>query len=94
MTPRQSQALKFVQDFWEKEGYAPSYDEIRIALGAKSKSSIASLINRLESRGWLTKTRGLARSIRLTDGSLGGEMSSDIPSPPTQNSSEQVPWDA
>lgn len=65
MTPRQKECLDFISKFWKKHGYAPSYDNIKDALGAKSKSSVAALVTKLEGRGYIQRTPNLARSIRV-----------------------------
>ena len=65
MTPRHKECLDFIGAFWADKGYAPSYDEIREALGAKSKSSVAALVTKLEERGYIQRMPNLARSIRL-----------------------------
>ncbi len=88
MTPRQAETLSIVRNYWADHGYAPSYDEIREALKAKSKSSVASLVGCLVERGYLTKTKGLARSLRLTDKSP--DTPDKIPEAPTDK--EAVPW--
>jgi len=65
MTPRHKECLDFIGAFWADKGYAPSYEEIRNALGAKSKSSVAALVVKLEERGYIRRMPNLARSIRL-----------------------------
>ena len=64
MTPRQKQALDFIKKFWQDNGYAPSYEEMKEGLGMKSKSSVAAVIDRLEERGFIVRVPNLARSIR------------------------------
>lgn len=65
MTPRQKQCLDYIQRYWDEHGYAPSYNDIREALSAKSKSSVAALIEQLVQRGYVTRTPHLARSIQV-----------------------------
>jgi len=65
MTPNLKSCLDFISVFWKDNGYAPSYEEIKVGLGAKSKSSVAALVKRLEERGYITRMPNLARSIRL-----------------------------
>jgi len=55
MTPRHKECLDFIGAFWAEKGYAPSYDEIKDALGAKSKSSVAALVTKLEERGYIQR---------------------------------------
>ncbi|MBC8159548.1 MAG: hypothetical protein H8E94_09490 [Alphaproteobacteria bacterium] len=65
MTPRHKECLDFIKTFWEEKGYAPSYDEIRVALGAKSKASVSGLLSKLEGRGYIKRIPNLARSVRV-----------------------------
>ena len=65
MTPRHKECLDFIREFWDVYGYAPSYDEIREALGAKSKASVSGLLSKLEERGYIKRIPNLARSVRV-----------------------------
>jgi len=76
MTPRQKQVLDYIGAFWAEKGWAPSFDEIKDHMGVKSKSSVASILMRLEKRGYITRTKNLARSIKV------------VP----QEDSKEVPW--
>lgn len=67
MTLKQKHCLDFIRSYWTDNGYAPSFDEIRIGLALKSKASIAGLVANLEERGYLERIPNLARSIRLVD---------------------------
>jgi len=60
-----SACLKFISAFWAEHDYAPSYDEIKKNLGAKSKGSVSELVSKLEARGYIERTPNLARSIRV-----------------------------
>ncbi len=91
MTPRQKMVLEFIKSYWAENGYAPSYDNIKDGLGAKSKSSIAALIDRLERRGYITRIPRIARSIRVTkDGKAVTQGSAQ--SPETAGAKSDVPW--
>jgi len=70
MTPRQKECLDFIRTFWTDKGYAPSYEEIRRALGAGSKASVADLVSKLEERGYIKRMPKHARSIRLVEAAL------------------------
>ena len=65
MTPRHKECLDFIAEYWRENGFAPSFDEIREGLGAKSKSSVSSLVSQLERRGHVTRIPNLARSVRV-----------------------------
>ena len=65
MTPRMSACLKFILAYWAEHEYAPSYDDIKVGLGAKSKGTVSALVTKLEERGYIERTPNLARSIRV-----------------------------
>lgn len=91
LTPRQKQVLEFIKLYWKDNGYAPSYDNIKDGLGAKSKSSIAALIDRLERKGYITRIPQIARSIRVTED--GKAVTQEVAqSPETPGTEPDVPW--
>ena len=63
-----SACLKFISAYWAENDYAPSYDDIREGLGAKSKGTVSELVSKLEARGYIERTPNLARSIRVVSG--------------------------
>jgi len=65
MTPKQRYCLDFIREYWTLNGYAPSFDDIREAIGASSKSSVASMVAALERRGFISRVPRSARSIRV-----------------------------
>jgi len=66
LTEKQLKLFKFVKDYINKNTISPSYDEMTMAMGLKSKCGIAHKINQLEQRGWLKKLPGKSRSIQIT----------------------------
>ena len=64
-TERQVDLLVFVRDYQRRHGHAPSFEEIRKALGFKSKSSINILAGQLKKRGAVDYLRGVHRSLRI-----------------------------
>lgn len=63
---RGCQVLAFVRDTIEHEGTAPSYGQIRDALGFQHKGHVHHVIVRLEKRGLLSRVgAGHVRRIRL-----------------------------
>ena len=44
---------------------SPSFEEMKIALGLKSKSGIHRLINALEERGFIKRLHNKARAIKI-----------------------------
>jgi len=53
LTPRQRAAYDFIRSFSERNGFAPSFDEIRRHLRLASLNSVAKLIAQLRRRGAL-----------------------------------------
>ena len=51
LTRKQIELLKLIHDRMEKDGVAPSFDEMKDALDLRSKSGIHRLITALEERG-------------------------------------------
>lgn len=64
-TGRQVDLLVFVGDYQRQFGYAPSFEEIRMALGFKSKSSINGLVGQLKEGGAVACLPGVHRSLRI-----------------------------
>ncbi len=65
LTPRQSELLMFIHQCQQQDGITPSYDEMRIAIGLKSKSGIYQLITGLEKRGYLKRMVNRARALEI-----------------------------
>lgn len=72
LTAKQHQLLRFIHERLEASGISPSFDEMKEALGLKSKSGIHRLITALEERGFIRRLPNKARALevlRLPDGS-------------------------
>ena len=65
MTPKQSALFNFIRDYSEKNGYAPSFDEMKDFMGLKSKSGIHRLLKELENQNILTKQPHQTRGVIL-----------------------------
>lgn len=63
LTRRQHDCLQFIEEFTAKHSISPSYYEIMLELGLKSKSGVYRLIHALEERGYISLLRGRARAI-------------------------------
>jgi SOS-response transcriptional repressor LexA len=63
LTTKQREAYEWIKAYIENEGGSPSYDEIMLGIGLKSKSGVSSLCNGLKDRGWIDFKPNLARSI-------------------------------
>ena len=71
LTRKQQELLIFINERLKQGGVSPSFDEMKEALGLKSKSGIHRLITGLEERGFIRRLAHRARAlevIRLPDG--------------------------
>lgn len=71
LTAKQHKLLYFIHERLEETGISPSFDEMKEALGLKSKSGIHRLIMALEERGFIRRLPNKARALeilRLPDG--------------------------
>ena len=74
LTKKQLDLLEFIQKRVKRDGVPPSFDEMKEALGLRSKSGIHRLITALEERGYIHRLAHRARAlevVRLPE-SLGG----------------------
>ncbi len=67
LTPRQKDALSFISGFIDGNGYAPTDSEITRGMGLGSTKSAHLHTNALIDKGYLTRTEGKRRSLKLTD---------------------------
>ncbi|NVJ70108.1 MAG: transcriptional repressor LexA [Alphaproteobacteria bacterium] len=65
LTAKQNQLLQFIQERLATSGVSPSFDEMKDALGLKSKSGVHRLINALEERGFIRRMANRARAIEI-----------------------------
>ena len=72
MTPRQAELLRIVERHIMATGMAPTYDEMRDALGVSGKSVVHGLIDELIGDGRLIRRPGKARGLDLAPRSDGG----------------------
>lgn len=71
LTRKQKELLLLIRDRLAVDGVPPSFDEMKDALGLKSKSGIHRLITGLEERGFIKRLAHRARAleiVRLPDG--------------------------
>ncbi len=59
LTAKQHELLHFIQERLDASGISPSFEEMKEALGLKSKSGIHRLISALEERGFLSAANDL-----------------------------------
>src|SRR5690606_16436263 len=75
LTRKQRELLQFIQDRLGETGVSPSFDEMKDALGLKSKSGVHRLITGLEERGFIRRLPHRARALevmRLAEDQVGG----------------------
>lgn len=63
LTPKQKRLLDFIADFVDREGYAPSYAEMKDALHLASLATIHKHIEALEERKYVRRSFNHSRSI-------------------------------
>jgi SOS-response transcriptional repressor LexA len=66
MTRKQAELLSYIETYMMAERVAPSFEEMKVALGLKSKSGVARLISALEERGLIRRLANRARSLEVT----------------------------
>jgi repressor LexA len=65
LTRKQIELLDFIRTRIDAEGVPPSFDEMKEALGLKSKSGIHRLITALEERGFIKRMAHRARALDI-----------------------------
>lgn len=65
LTKKQLQLLLHIHTKLQENGVSPSFDEMKEALGLKSKSGIHRLISALEERGFLRRLPNRARALEV-----------------------------
>ena len=65
LTRKQKELLILIRDRLAADGVPPSFDEMKDALGLKSKSGIHRLISGLEERGFIKKLAHRARALEI-----------------------------
>ena len=65
LTRKQHELLQYINRHLAERGISPSFDEMKEALGLKSKSGIHRLISGLEERGFLRRLPHRARALEV-----------------------------
>ena len=65
LTRKQYELLMYIDKSLKKDGVSPSFDEMKEALGLKSKSGIHRLITGLEERGFIRRLAHRARALEV-----------------------------
>lgn len=66
LTERQNEYLRTIAQLIEKNGYPPTVREVGKALGIKSSSTVAGMLQRLQRHGLIEQAPESPRTIRLT----------------------------
>ena len=65
LTRKQHELLMLIHERMQAEGIPPSFDEMKDALGLKSKSGVHRLVSALEERGFLRRLHHRARALEV-----------------------------
>ena len=65
LTRKQRELLDLIRDRLRDKGVAPSFDEMREALGLRSKSGVHRLVTALTERGFIRRLPGRARTLEV-----------------------------
>jgi repressor LexA len=65
LTRKQHELLMLIHERLQAEGVPPSFDEMKDALGLKSKSGVHRLVTALEERGFLRRLHHRARALEV-----------------------------
>ena len=84
LTRKQTDLLMYINQRLQEDGVSPSFDEMRDALGLKSKSGIHRLIGGLEERGFIRRLARRARALEVLR--LPGSAAIDADAPPKRAS--------
>lgn len=78
LTRKQHELICFIEDRLAETGISPSFEEMKEALGLKSKSGVHRLISALEERGFLKRLPNRARALEVTRIPGRGEADSNV----------------
>ena len=91
LTAKQKQLLDFLKTYQEANEHAPSFDEMKDAIGLKSKSGIHRLVSALEERGHIRRLANRARAIEILSDSPAPAMDNVIQADFNNSGSTTVP---
>lgn len=67
LKPKEQRVLDFINKTIDEQGYPPSVREVCAALGFKSTSTVQMYVNRLITKGYISKSDGKSRTIRKAE---------------------------
>ena len=65
LTAKQLKVIRIFKTIFKENSVSPSFEEMKLALGLKSKSGIHRLISALEERGFIKRLHNKARAINI-----------------------------
>ncbi len=68
LSEKQREILKFIYEYIEENGYAPSLREIALSVGISSTSVVSYNLRRLEELGYISRDRMVSRGLKLPAG--------------------------
>lgn len=68
LTRKQNELLTYIETVIGTEGISPSFEEMKEALGLKSKSGVHRLVSALEKRGFIRRLQHRARAMEIVAG--------------------------
>lgn len=96
LTSKQKLVLTTIKDVVNKKGSTPTLEELRVALGLSSVSSVQRHTDALKDKGYLENTRGLSfpSSSSKVQIPLIGNVACGVPFLATENIEAYIPYDA
>jgi len=67
LSSKQARILQVIKDHIEISGMSPTLREIARTVGLSSISTVSGHLDRLERDGYITRSYGLSRSIKIKD---------------------------
>ncbi|EOI3517183.1 LexA family transcriptional regulator [Cronobacter muytjensii] len=65
LTPRQQEVVDMLADFQKQYGYPPTQKEVAQLMGATSPNAAADMLRKLEKKGAISLSKGVARGITV-----------------------------
>lgn len=77
LTQKQQNLLQYIRKNLEKDGVCPSFEEMKDALGLRSKSGIHRMVTALEERGFIRRLANRARAVEILKNPDGSRANQD-----------------
>ncbi len=65
ISPHQRKLFKYIESYWQEHSLGPSIQEMADYMGHSSISAAHDMVGRLIRSGWVTRDRGVARSVKV-----------------------------